>query len=655
MAERPRTIQPYKMIKAPLSVYVLYHSDNKEGRAIYERLYKLLCRDAGDPFFDGLDIPVYFSTGTDAQAIIPIVYSRAERTVVLLLLDQKMYVSDVWRDVVRAIPNTPNVCLCPVSQYQYAFDYSARTEFQQFISLKTYSVLDNWQEFKTRLFDYLIRSLSTAPQKKLKIFISHSKRDKDNLGRINAENLRDYLRSETKEDSFYDVNDIVDGFRFDHQIEDAIKDSLLIVLFTNTYSSREWCRRELLTAKKHKIPAIAVFMVNGDIDRVFPYIGNIPSTIFNGDWRPVLNLLFRTALDMYHEQQLLDGIKDAETTVLPFPPEAFSFSIVNDTKEKVLYPEPPLGQEEIEILQAIRPKTTFFTPMQYLAKGIDLKEKKIAISVSESENLEALGLSQTILRDLTVELSRHILIAKGCMVYGGDLRKDGYTELFKELSYQYGQFEKTDSAHVYFENYLSWPITTKLTDDIDADYKHNRVKLIPVGYADECVGRVKLDEFLPPVGDRNLYLWGQSLTKMRQTMEAAVSARVIVGGRCGGFKGKMAGLLEEFKMSLDNNHPIFLVSGFGGIAGMLCAAIHKEIPSNAFLEEACKCDYYESLFRYYATKDQPIDYTWIDGLKIGDLNNGLTDAQNEQLFVSTNIMEIVSLVLKGLSKTLNHA
>ena len=640
---------------APISIYVLYHTGNKEGREIYERLYKLLCRDANDPFFDGLDIPVYFSTDSDVQGITPIDYSRAEKTILLLLLDQKMYISETWRDAVNDIPKTPNIFLCPISQYQYAFDFSKRTELLQFISLKSCSVIDNWQEFKTRVFDYLIRSLSTDPKKKLKIFISHSKKDKDNLGRINAMNLRDYLRKETKEDSFYDVNDIVDGFRFDFQIEEAIKDSLLIVLFTNTYSSREWCRRELLTAKKHKIPAVAVFMVNGDIDRVFPYIGNIPSTIFNGEWRPVLNLLFRTALDMYYEQKLLDGIKDEETSVLPFPPEAFSFSIVNDTKDKVLYPEPPLGQEEIDILQAIRPKTFFYTPMQYLAKDIDLKDKKVAISVSDSENLEALGLSQTMLRDLTVELSRHILIAKGHMVYGGDLRKDGYTELFKELSYQYGQFEKTDSSHIYFDNYVSWPVTTRLTEDVYADYKHNRINLIPVVHADECVGKVKLDEFLPPVGNSNLYLWGQSLTKMRQTMENAVSARIIVGGRTGGFKGKMAGLLEEFKLAKDKDHPIFLVGGFGGIAGMLCAAIKKEIPSNAFLEEACKYDYYESLFKYYATNSQSIDYSWIDDLTFDDLNNGLSEALNNRLFVSTNIMEIVSIILKGLFKTLNNA
>jgi hypothetical protein len=98
-----------------------------------------------------------------------------------------------------------------------------------------------------------------------------------------------------------------------------------------------------------------------------------------------------------------------------------------------------------------------------------------------------------------------------------------------------------------------------------------------------------------------------------------------------------------------------LVGGFGGIAGMLCAAIRKEIPSQAFLEEACTHDYYESLFNYYASKGQPIDYSWIDSITEGDLNNGLTPDENKRLFSTINIMEIVSLVLHGLSKLLRDA
>ena len=88
---------------------------------------------------------------------------------------------------------------------------------------------------------------------------------------------------------------------------------------------------------------------------------------------------------------------------------------------------------------------------------------------------------------------------------------------------------------------------------------------------------------------------------------------------------------------------------------MLCAAIMGKMPSQAFIEEACKHDYYESLFKYFASKGQPIDYSWIDSITEGDLNNGLTPDENNRLFTSTNIMEIVSLVLHGLSKQLKDA
>ena len=643
------------MIEAPLSVYLLFHTENSEGHEVYERLYKLLCRDSGEPFFDGLDIPVFFCSGSDSHCINSIDTSRSKTIVILILVDKKMYICNAWRSFIETIPQGDNILICPIQQYENAFDFTEDIEYIQFISLSTFSVLNNWSEFKNRLFDCLIRAISPNPKKKLKIFISHSKKDKDGLGRANAESLRDYLRKETKQDSFYDVNDIVDGSRFDSQIENAIQESLLIILFTNTYSSREWCRRELLTAKQHRVPAIVVFMVNGEIDRIFPYIGNIPSTIYNDDWRPILNLLFRTALDQYHEQLLLSGIADNDTDILPFSPEALSLSIIDSHKQNVLYPEPPLGPEELSILKAIRNNTSFYSPMQYCARTVDLKEKKIGISVSESEDLASLGIGPTMLRDLTVELSRHILIAKGRMVYGGDLRKDGYTELFKELSFQYGQFEKKDSSHIYFEDFLSWPISTQLDEDIVADYIHNRVRLVKVEPAPECITAVDVSQFLPPDSVRNLFLWGKSLTKMRLEMEEAISARILVGGRSFGFKGRMAGLLEEFKFAKEYKHPIFLLGGFGGIANMICQAITKTISSDVFFSSAARRTDYLELVHYYADQGDPIDYSWLDNLTFSDLRNGLTDKENKRLFCSTNIMEIVSYVIKGLSNTLKDA
>ena len=73
--------------------------------------------------------------------------------------------------------------------------------------------------------------------------------------------------------------------------------------------------------KDKHIPIVAVFMLDGNVDRVFPYIGNVPSTVFDGDWRKVINLLLRTMLDQSVEAVMLEEDCDENTEFLPYPPE----------------------------------------------------------------------------------------------------------------------------------------------------------------------------------------------------------------------------------------------------------------------------------------------------------------------------------------------
>ena len=48
-------------------------------------------------------------------------------------------------------------------------------------------------------------------------------------------------------------------------------------------------------------------------------------------------------------------------------------------------------------------------------------------------------------------------------------------------------------------------------------------------------------------------------------------------------------------------------------------------------------------------------FAWMKGVNITNLQNGLSEEENNRLFVSTNAMEIVSLILKGLNNTIHHA
>ena len=48
---------------------------------------------------------------------------------------------------------------------------------------------------------------------------------------------------------FFDANEISPGFKFDQEIENHIKNSTIIAIESDAYSSRYWCQREILSAK----------------------------------------------------------------------------------------------------------------------------------------------------------------------------------------------------------------------------------------------------------------------------------------------------------------------------------------------------------------------------------------------------------------------
>lgn len=654
-------------MKTPLSVYALYHSNNKEGTRIYSELYSLLCRDVNDPFSDGLDIPVYYITGDDNH-ITDTNQSATEKKVFLVFIDIYMFCSEKWRSYIQELidPADENQLVVGIKQYKHSFDINKKLGETQSIVVdsdkdKNHILLfegKNWMIFTTQLFDLLIRYLSGKKEKEaLSVFISHSKRDKDNKGELMAKDVRKFLYEDTKLNSFFDVHDILDGYKFGKQIKAKARDCCaLLILFTDTYSSREWCRIEALTAKENHVPIVAVFMLDGKIDRVFPYIGNIPSTTFDGDWRKIINLLLRTTLDHLYEDAMLAGDCDTKTEFLPYPPEAYNLSLLKAETTKLLYPEPPLGNEELYVLKNICKKMNrdviFSTPMSHRTETIDLHKKNIAISISESADLPASGIGNEMYKDLTIEVTRHILKSNGRLLYGGDLRNNGYTELFKELSNQYGQQEKAEADVIYIKNYLSWPLFNNVTLEQKADYLRSRIKLVKAKEGED----VQPDEkslYLPYTTLENRLKWASSLTEMRKQMTNDSDARIIVGGKTQDFKGYMAGVVEECKIALEKKQPVFVIGGFGGAAHLLAGIINKKVDFSLLRDKALEIGNYKDLYQWCEDHEHHIDYEFFNRIVLDDLNNGLSNDDNRILFKSVNIIEIVSLILKGLNNKLN--
>lgn len=636
-------------IQLPLSVHVLYHKEYKEGAKVYSNLYKMLCRDSRNPFASGLDIPVYFHTDEDGISLQTVPTNLSAKTFILVLVDQNMYLSKEWKEYVNntllKLQKKDTVQICAVSIYKYAFEFSTELSACQFFSFGNESLLLHWAEFQTRLYDNLIRFLNGDGLNQLRIFISHSKRDHISHGERLAKDLRDYLLQRgTKLSSFFDVNSIMEGGNFESQILDSAEKAIMVVIFSETYSSREWCIKEILQAKKNNRPVIAVIDIDDDIDRVFPYIGNIPATIYKDDWAPVVNLLLRTTLDMTYQKQLLGNFPDT-LNKLTSAPDAFGLSNISKDKRDrtILYPEPPLSYDELEVLYNIQgDKVNIMTPMQYNAEGCDLQKRSVAISISESEDQHHNGIGQDMLDDVTLEMLRHILIANGKIVYGGNLEQDGFTERFRDLSFQYGQYRhlalgneepKNPEDERYMTSFIAWPFHLTLDNDKRCEFQHCRVD---IHCCKPCnmVSPEEAKSGIEGTDAEKREKRARSLTIMREDMESSkfsdgtendkeLLARIFIGGKTVSSYGSKPGILEEFEIALKHNRPIFLIGGFGGETKRIIDHINK-VPGREIAE--------------------------LKELKFKDLNNGVTDTgEIDALCNSTNILDIIPIVLKALN------
>lgn len=637
--------------KTPLAIVVAYDKQFTGGLSIYEDLYHLLCRNANEPLIDGLDIPVYFQTNQEDGIIYDVRKTiNADKVVVLLLVDLCMFNSSAWTNYINELVNDDKngvVKVLPVALCQYAFDINHELGKQQYIRLKSYDIRACWQEFLIRFYDDLIRTVCDS-QEKLQIFISHTKKDEDHLGIEKANELKAHLRADTKLNSFYDANDILDGYSFGDQIKENVKKSLLVILETETYSDREWCRIEAIVGKENHVPTVVVSLFNGKIPRTFPYLGNTPKIRFEGNWDEVICLLLRTALDKYYEERYLENFRQANSKVIPMMPEFINIGKV-DGVDQILYPEPPLGNEELEVVKRQFPTITFNTPSQIFSASRFLEGKSVAISISESPDSSTLGIGKAMFEDLSVELARHFLISGAHLVYGGDLRPGGFTELFKDLAYQYGIYEKDKTLKNYFTNYLAWPIYIGMSPSTQAEYKSCRV-LCQKSTIPDTIPTDLHSQMVPPSTVENLYYWAESLKAMRLEMESNIDARIILGGRVAGFKGYMPGLYEEAIIAANCKHPIFLLGGFGGAASRLIKLLKGETTSEKLFEECCSHHLYQEFVSYLDKEKAEMNFKALDVFSnnMDVLKNGLSKEDNERLFVTTNVTEIIALVLKGL-------
>lgn len=210
------------------------------------------------------------------------------------------------------------------------------------------------------------------------LFVSHAKADGDRSARA----IIDYIRSTDNDvplETFYDAMELNPGEDFEDRFKAEIGRGTLIAIVSDVYDSRPWCVFELTTAKRHRRPIVLADIGRVRISRTFPYGANLPRVRLPeiGASTAWIDALLVEAMseglrcDIFEAQARKALAHGVDALVLPRPPELFDLLDTSTSPDTILYPDPPLGDIEANLVNraiaAVAPRAKLMTLSEYLA------------------------------------------------------------------------------------------------------------------------------------------------------------------------------------------------------------------------------------------------------------------------------------------------
>lgn len=663
--------------RQPLSIIFVWHpQDAGVAQPIVDHCAMLLSRNVDQPFSRAMNLPVFFRT-SNVNEIPSEINTRSIKTMIFVFISTAVMANDEWNQYINKIPCGKDIHIIPVALDKTALkskgildglNYIRAYEFDE-SNINDYIFLAVAHEIYRWTLNESFSEMALGKDNAIRIFLSHAKDGKNGIKL--ATELKDFIDKSPMQ-NFFDATDIGIGKKFEEEIVAYIKQSTIIAIHSDTYSSRYWCQREILSAKENDRPIIVVDCIGEYEDRRFPFASNVPSVYVHFDDAPdkkdLLRILESTLLETLRfsysklllEQFNSGGWIEANTYIISRPPEVSDIDkvLINDGNainrkyDAIMYPEPPLYSEELSFLSNLGIRLD--TPLTYNLSS--LFDKKIGISISDPSinELTAIGQNNGHLIRLSQDLARHLLIRCAVLVYGGDLRQDGFTEfIFNEAQALQARL-KTENIHVL--DYMAWPIYKNPEFDF-ASWKANYSDIAEIQLLrppDDVKDLITDEEsFLRPNNAQNLFVWSRCLTEMRNVMIQSCDVRICAGGRHSGYKGKMPGVLEEILIAMEMKRPLYLLGGFGGVTASVCKIIAgQDLPELSLDWQVDNNPGYQDFLDFAAKRNAAYstDYTSIvEMLKNAQLNNGLSAEDNTKLFTTPFAEEALFLIFKGLN------
>jgi hypothetical protein len=382
-----------------LVIYVAWHPSFAAGESIAKSLYAHYRRDLYENVTGGTGLSViYRSTPKPGSSTpIDIDFNDAETSAIVLLIDKNWVADPAWVTWASDLANRADAAglairVFPVAIEEEAIQLNLTEQAVRWDTWASMSVDDRKRhligsltyQFCRMLRHYLAQLKHPTKDEealmeyltKVAIFLSHSKHDDD--GKRIANLIRDYLYRGVGDNlaSFFDVHDIPAGLRFNKVLLQKVKVSAVVAIHTDSYSSREWCRREIIEAKRWSVPLVVANCVTDIDERSFPYMGNVPLVRMDPNTANRIDYIVRRLLDEVLKDflwrcrtELATGKAAADVTFLPRPPELISLAALKDlTTATLVYPDPPIGAEEQRLFEVIAPAVRLRSMTEWLAE-----------------------------------------------------------------------------------------------------------------------------------------------------------------------------------------------------------------------------------------------------------------------------------------------
>lgn len=233
---------------------------------------------------------------------------------------------------------------------------------------------------------------------RLKVFLSHTKRAAPNETELLTQlitRVRNAIDG-TRLAEYFDASDLQPGSDWIRELDANTRTSALLAVRTDLYSSREWCQREVATAKLAGMPVVILDALTDGEERgsfLMDHVARVPNASGAEDLNhtaivAALNQLVDEALKRElwaRQRQITSGGAAWDISWwAPHAPEPLTLAgwltgelarLPGDKDIRVLHPDPPLGPverdalDQIAALSGLGDRLDIMTPRGLAARG----------------------------------------------------------------------------------------------------------------------------------------------------------------------------------------------------------------------------------------------------------------------------------------------